>query len=150
MRSRDSKKHFSRPDYTRPSLRYDRPKKCPTILYGVYLWMKPSATLVLFSSAKLCPDRLWLLAKFQMRHRLIRGLQQSWHNIIYDALPVKVYIFPELFAPCRPPLQCIYHLFYMIQPRPTNNLDSVSLILIWRCAKIYYPAHVCITSIKCY
>ena len=30
----------------------------------------------------------------------------------------------------------------MIQPGSTNNLDSVSLILIWRCVKIYYPAHV--------
>ena len=30
----------------------------------------------------------------------------------------------------------------MIQPGPINNLDSVSLILIWRCVKIYYPAHV--------
>ena len=28
-----------------PSLRYDRPKKCPTILYEVNLWPKPvSAT----------------------------------------------------------------------------------------------------------
>ena len=63
-----------------------------------------------------------------MRHRLIRGLQWSWHNIIYDALPVKVYLFPELFAPC-----CN---LYIIQPRPTNNLDSLSLILIWKCVKI--------------
>ena len=41
-----------------------------TILYGINLWMKPSATLGLFSSPK-CRDRLWLLAKFRMRHRLI-------------------------------------------------------------------------------
>ena len=45
----------------------------------------------LFSSAK-CRDRLWVIAKFQMRHRLrpIPGLQLSWHNIIYDALAVRV------------------------------------------------------------
>ena len=48
---------------------------------------------------------------------MLRGLQWSWHNIIYDALPVKVYLLPELFAP-----YC--NLLYIIQPRPTDNLDS--------------------------
>ena len=34
-----------RPDYPTGSLIYDRPKKCPTILYAVNLWLKPvSAT----------------------------------------------------------------------------------------------------------
>ena len=32
----DSKNYF-RPDYSRPNLRYDPPRKCPTILYGVNL-----------------------------------------------------------------------------------------------------------------
>ena len=73
-------------------------KECPTILYGVNLWLKPSATLGLFSSAEY-RDRHWLIAKFQMRHRLIPGLKPSWHNIIYDALPIRVYILRELFAP---------------------------------------------------
>ena len=49
-------------------------RKCPMILYGVNLWMKPSATLGLLIRAKY-RDRLWLIAKFQMRHRLIRQLQ---------------------------------------------------------------------------
>ena len=44
-------------------------------------------------------DRHWLIAKFQMRHRLIPELKPSWHNIIYDALPIRVYILRELFAP---------------------------------------------------
>ena len=39
------KKNYFRPDYSRTSLRYDRHKKYPTILYGVNLWLKPvSAT----------------------------------------------------------------------------------------------------------
>ena len=92
------KKHYIRPDYSRQNLRYDRLKKCPTILYGVNLWLKPSATLGLLSSAEY-RNRLWLITKFQMRHRLISGLQRSWHNIIYDALPNSVYILRELFAP---------------------------------------------------
>ena len=38
------KKYF-RPDYSTISLIYDRPKKCPMILYTVNLWLKPvSAT----------------------------------------------------------------------------------------------------------
>ena len=41
----------------------------------------------------------------------------------------------------------------MIQPRPINNLDSVSLILIWRCVKINYPAHagilLALNAIEC-
>ena len=32
-----SKKNYFRPDHSRASLRYDRPKKCPMILYGVNL-----------------------------------------------------------------------------------------------------------------
>ena len=36
----DSKKTFFPPDYSRESLRYDYPKKCPKILYGVNLWLK--------------------------------------------------------------------------------------------------------------
>ena len=43
--STDYKKQYFRPDYSRPNLRYDRPKKCPTILYEVNLWLKPSAPL---------------------------------------------------------------------------------------------------------
>ena len=57
-------------------LDYDRSKKCPKILYGVNLWLKLSDTLGLLSSAK-CRYRLWLIAKFQMRHRLLHGLQRA-------------------------------------------------------------------------
>ena len=40
-----SKIIYFRPDYPTGSLIYDRPKKCPTILYAVNLWLKPvSAT----------------------------------------------------------------------------------------------------------
>ena len=39
-------------------------RKCPTILYRVNLWVKPSATLGLLIRAK-CRNRLWLIAKFQ-------------------------------------------------------------------------------------
>ena len=39
------KNNYFRPDYSRVSLRYDRPKKSPTILYASNLWLKPvSAT----------------------------------------------------------------------------------------------------------
>ena len=30
----------------------------------------------------------------------------------------------------------------MIEPGSADNLESISLILIWRCVKIYYPVHV--------
>ena len=51
MRSRswnvtDSKKHYFRPDYLTPSLRYDRSKKCFTILYGVNLWQADTMGLL--------------------------------------------------------------------------------------------------------
>ena len=35
-----SKKIYFRPDDPRASLRYDSPKKCPTILYRVNLWLE--------------------------------------------------------------------------------------------------------------
>ena len=35
------KKNYFPPDYSRGSLIYDRPKKFPTILYAVDLWLKP-------------------------------------------------------------------------------------------------------------
>ena len=41
----DSKKNYFRPEYWRTRIRYDRPKKCPTIWYVVKQWLKPvSAT----------------------------------------------------------------------------------------------------------
>ena len=93
----------------------------------------------LFSSAK-CRDRIWLIAKFQMRHRHIPGLQRSWHNIICDALPVRVYILRELFAP-------YYNVsttsFIWLQPRPIKlfrQFISNTDIEMW--TKLYYPAHV--------
>ena len=45
-------------------------------------------SLGLFSSAK-CRDRIWQIAKFLMRHRLIVDCSGVGINIIYDALPVK-------------------------------------------------------------
>ena len=33
-------KKYLWPDYSKGSLKYDRPKKCPTILYAVNLWLK--------------------------------------------------------------------------------------------------------------
>ena len=32
-------KNYFRTDYSRASVKYDRPKKCPTILYGANLWL---------------------------------------------------------------------------------------------------------------
>ena len=43
-----------RPDYSRASLGYDCPKKCPTILYGVNLWLKP------ISATGLITQYLWI------------------------------------------------------------------------------------------
>ena len=51
----DSKKNNFCPDYSRASLRYDRAKKCPPILYVVNLWLKPvSVTVLVCNKETLC------------------------------------------------------------------------------------------------
>ena len=54
-------KNYFRPDCPRGSLRYDRPKKCLTILYRVNLWLKPvSATGAATLLASLCGGLAWV------------------------------------------------------------------------------------------
>ena len=68
------KKIYFRPDDPRASLRYDSPKKCPTILYRVNLWLETvSATCDRPISRSALQTRVRILVQVTIHRRLRIG-----------------------------------------------------------------------------
>ena len=145
----DSKIHYFRPDYSRLSHRLWPSKEMShDYVCGRSVAETSShGTLGLLRSAK-CRDRLWpcwLIAKFQMRHRLLPGLQRAClisSSTTMLCLLRFVYCVHELFAP-----YCYVSTtssIYMIEPGSTNNLGIYRQFISNTDMekKISYTAHV--------
>ena len=84
------KKYF-RPDYSRGSLRYDSPTKCPTILYGVNLWLKPVPLI----TWKIIYGFTWDGLRFGQRLRITFHI--TWiGDIVQFCLTTGVYCYTRL------------------------------------------------------